>query len=221
MDTEKMRAMLRTIENECRYTSGFTGRHSLGQRTLAAMARVPREEFVPEALKPFAYDNSPLPIGNGQTISQPFIVALMTDLLDPDEESVILEIGAGSGYQAAVLAQLAGQVYSMEIIPELARQAAEQLEKLGIRNVEIIVDDGSRGLPAHAPYDAIIVTAAAAQIPQPLIDQLKPSGRLVIPVGKPHLPQELLLVQKKNGEITSSQILSVAFVPFTGKAQQE
>jgi protein-L-isoaspartate(D-aspartate) O-methyltransferase len=221
MDTDKMRAMLRTIENEFRYTGGLTGRFAPRQQTLDAVALVPREEFVPAHLRPFAYDNTPLPIGDGQTISQPFIVALMTDLLEPTPESVILEVGAGSGYQAAVLAQLAGQVYSMEIIPALARQAAGRLQKLRIGNVEIIVDDGSHGLPAHAPYDGIIVTAAAPEIPLPLINQLKPLGRLVLPVGRPHLPQDLLLVQKKGGEIISRSVLPVAFVPFTGKVQQD
>jgi len=220
MDTDRMRAMLRTIEKEFNYTGGLTGRPVPRQQTLDAVARVPREKFVPADLKPFAYDNNPLPIGNGQTISQPFIVALMTDLLEPDQESVILEIGTGSGYQAAVLAQLAGQVYSMEIIPALARQAAGRLQKMGIDNVEIIVDDGSHGLPAHAPYDGIIVTAAAPEIPLPLVNQLKPAGRLVIPVGRPHLPQDLLLVQKKGAAIISRSVLPVAFVPFTGKTQQ-
>jgi len=220
MDTDRMRAMLRAIENEFRYTGGLTGRPAPLARTLDAVARVPREEFVPEELKAFAYDNTPLPIGNGQTISQPFIVALMTDLLEPDQESVILEIGAGSGYQAAVLAQLAGQVYSLEIIPALARQAAGRLRNLGISNVEILTEDGSNGLPAHAPYDGIIVTAAAPEIPRPLLAQLKPAGRLVIPVGRPHLPQELMLVQKNGTEVISRPILPVAFVPFTGKAQR-
>jgi protein-L-isoaspartate(D-aspartate) O-methyltransferase len=219
MSTEKMRAMLRTIEKECRFTGGLTGRYTLRQQVLDAMAAVPRENFVPEEVKPYAYDNSPLPIGNGQTISQPFIVALMTDLLESEPNHVILEIGTGSGYQAAILAQLVKRVYSLEIIPELAAQAATRLRQLGYDNVEVLASDGSAGLPEHAPYDGIIVTAAAPRIPQALVEQLSPIGRLVIPVGRPHQPQDLLLVEKSGDKVTSRSILSVAFVPFTGQAE--
>lgn len=219
MSTEKMRAMLRTIEEECSFTGGLTGRYALRQQVLDAMAAVPRENFVPEEFKPYAYDNSPLPIGNGQTISQPFIVALMTDLLEPEPDHIILEIGTGSGYQAAILAQLVKRVYSLEIIPELAAQAAKRLRLLGYDTVEVLASDGSAGLPEHAPYDGIIVTAAAPRIPETLVQQLSPFGRLVIPVGRPHQPQDLLLVEKSGDKVASRSILSVAFVPFTGQAE--
>ena len=218
MSTEKMRAMLRTIEEECRFTGGLTGRYTLRQQVLDAVAAVPREDFVPEEMKPYAYDNSPLPIGNGQTISQPFIVALMTDLLEPEPDDIILEIGTGSGYQAAILSKLVKRVYSLEIIPELAKQAAHRLQHLGYDTVEVIASDGSFGLPEHAPYDGIIITAAVPHIPKALLEQLAPFGRMVIPVGHPHLPQDLLLVEKFGTKITRRSILSVAFVPFTGKA---
>ncbi len=218
MSAESRQAMLRTIEDECRFTGGITGRFTLRQQIFDAMAAVRREEFVPDEFKPNAYDNNPLPIGNGQTISQPFIVALMTDLLEPEPDDTILEIGTGSGYQAAVLAQLVRKVYSLEIIPELAKQAARRLQRLDYDTVEVIASDGSSGLPEHAPYDGIIVTAAAPRIPKALVEQLTPFGRLVIPVGMPHMPQDLLLVEKFGTKITSRTILSVAFVPFTGKA---
>jgi len=219
MSAETIRAMLHTIEEECRVTGGLTGRYTLRQEIFDAMAAVPREEFVPDELKPCAYDNSPLPIGNGQTISQPFIVALMTDLLEPEPDDTILEIGTGSGYQAAVLSQLVKRVYSLEIIPALAAQAARRLQHLGYDKVEVIASDGSSGLPEHAPYDGIIVTAATPRIPEALIEQLTAFGRLVIPVGRPHLPQDLRLVEKFGGKIISRSILSVAFVPFTGQAE--
>ena len=219
MSAEMIQAMLRTIKEECLFTGGLTGRYTLRQQVFDAMATVRREEFVPDELKPYAYDNSPLPIGNGQTISQPFIVALMTDLLEPEPDDTILEIGTGSGYQAAVLSQMVRKVYSLEIIPDLAQQAARRLRQLGYDRVEVIASDGSSGLPEHAPYEGIIVTAAAPRIPEALIEQLAPFGRLVIPVGRPYLPQDLLLVEKSGTKITSRSILSVAFVPFTGKGQ--
>ncbi|MFH1019157.1 MAG: protein-L-isoaspartate(D-aspartate) O-methyltransferase [Pseudomonadota bacterium] len=219
MSAESIQAMLHTIEEECRFTGGLTGRYTLRQQVFDAMATVRREDFVPDELKPCAYDNTPLPIGNGQTISQPFIVALMTDLLEPEPGDTILEIGTGSGYQAAVLAQLVRRVYSLEIIPGLARQAARRLQHLGYDTVEVLASDGSSGLPEHAPYDGIIVTAAAPSIPRALVEQLAPFGRLVIPVGRPHLPQDLLLLEKIGTKITSRSILSVAFVPFTGKVE--
>jgi len=185
---------------------------------MAAMARVPREKFVPDKLKPWAYENIPLPIGDGQTISQPFIVALMTDLLCPGKDDVILEVGAGSGYQAAVLSQLVKKLYTIEIVPALALKTSQLLKKLGYQNVEIRQGDGSMGWPERAPFDGIIVTAAADHIPPALKEQLKPGGRLVIPVGRPGMHQELLLVQKdEQGEFTSRNILPVAFVPFTGE----
>ncbi|MFA6284415.1 MAG: protein-L-isoaspartate(D-aspartate) O-methyltransferase [Desulfurivibrionaceae bacterium] len=221
MSAETMQAMLRTIEEECLFTGGLTGRYTLHQQIFDAMAAVRREEFVPDEFKPYAYDNNPLPIGNGQTISQPFIVALMTDLLEPEPDDTILEIGTGSGYQAAVLSQMVRQVYSLEIIPELAQQASHRLRQLGYDRVEVIASDGSSGLPEHAPYDGIIVTAASPRIPEALIEQLSPFGRLVIPVGHPHLPQDLLLVEKSGTKITRRSILSVAFVPFTGKMEAD
>jgi protein-L-isoaspartate(D-aspartate) O-methyltransferase len=217
MSREMMQAMLRTIEKECRLTGSITGRYTLHQKVFDAMAAVPREDFVPDKFKPYAYDNNPLPIGNGQTISQPFIVALMTDLLEPEPDDIILEIGTGSGYQAAILAQLVKRVYTLEIVPELAKQAAGRLRQMGYDTVEVLCSDGSTGLLEHAPYNGIIVTATAPRIPEALVEQLAPFGKLIIPVGLPHLPQDLLLVEKSDNKITSQSILSVAFVPFTGQ----
>lgn len=219
--TAEREAMLRTIEEECRYTQGLTGKARLSARVMAAMGKVGREEFVPQAMRPNAYDNSPLPIGNGQTISQPFIVGLMTDLLDPEADDVILEIGAGSGYQAAILAELVKKVHTIEIIPTLAREAADRLERLGYANVSVEEGDGYQGLPAHAPYDGIIVTAAAPHIPPPLIAQLKIGANLVIPVGRPHAPQALLVITKDEvGLLHEQEVLAVSFVPFTGEGQR-
>ncbi len=212
--------MLRTIESECWFTKGFTGREVLHQEVMEAMGRVPRDAFVPGALKSIAYENSPLPIGNGQTISQPFIVALMTDLLNPGKDDVILEVGAGSGYQAAILSQLVNKVYSIEIIATLAEQAAERLARLGYENVEVRHGDGYRGWSEHAPFDGIIVTATADHVPPALKEQLRPGGRLVIPVGYSHMPQQLLLLEKdETGKFTTRNILSVAFVPLTGEVR--
>ncbi|HHB74941.1 MAG TPA: protein-L-isoaspartate(D-aspartate) O-methyltransferase [Desulfobulbus sp.] len=213
--------MLREIDHDCRTTSSYTGISAFAPEVMRAMAEVPREAFVPDELKPWAYENRPLPIGNGQTISQPYIVALMTDLLRPTRNDVMLEVGAGSGYQAAVLGRLVKKLYTLEIVPTLAKNAASLLEKLGYTNVEVSQGDATKGWPEHAPYDGIIVTAAAEQIPPALIEQLKPDGRLVIPVGAPHRPQELLLVQKDTqGRLSRKNILPVAFVPFTSNEQQ-
>jgi len=218
MDQEKVSEMLRSIETECRFTQGYTGIESFKPEVMAALARVPREKFVPHYLKALAYENQPLPIGDGQTISQPYIVALMTDLLCPEKDHVILEVGAGSGYQAAVLSQLVKKVHTIEIVPALAEKAAQTLKELGYLNIEIHQRDASRGLQEHAPFDGIIVTAAASHVPQVLKEQLKPGGRLVIPVGGPQMSQDLLLIQKnKRGEFTSKNILPVVFVPFTGE----
>lgn len=217
----KIERLLRDIEQEVEYTRSLTGKSRLDPRVMAAMKKVPRHEFVPEHQRPFAYDNGPLPIGHGQTISQPFIVALMSDLLEPKPESVILEVGAGSCYQAAVLSLLVNKVYTVEIIKELADEAARRLHRLGYDNVEILHGDGYYGWPEHAPYDGIIVTAAAPCIPQPLIDQLKPGGRMVIPVGMPYYHQELMVVEKgADGKTSTRDILDVAFVPLTGEREE-
>lgn len=178
------------------------------------MRSVPRHLFVPEELRAHAYDDSPLPIGEGQTISQPYIVALMTDLLDPQPGHSVLEIGTGSGYQAAILSQLVRQVYSIEVIPELAAEASERLQRLGYRNVSVKAGDGNAGWPEHAPYDGIIVTAAAAKVPAALLAQLRNGGRMVIPVGESG-SQELVLIEKSaSGAIAERSILPVAFVPL-------
>ena len=213
--------MLRTIETECRYTQGMTGVERISARVMAAMARVARDQFVPPGMKSYAYDNTPLPIGNGQTISQPFIVALMTDLLAPEAGDVILEIGAGSGYQAAILAELVKQVHTIEIIPALASEARDRLQHLGYANVTVQEGDGYQGLPEYAPYDGIIVTAAAPHLPLPLLQQLRPGARLVIPLGRPHSPQELMVLTKdRQGRISERSVLAVSFVPLTGEAQR-
>lgn len=208
--------MLLDIEREIAYTRHEIGRDAFAPRVMAAMAAVPREQFVPEAGRHLAFANGPLAIGHGQTISQPYIVALMTDLLAPRPQDSILEIGTGSGYQAAVLAQLARQVYSVEIIAALATAAGQRLERLGYANVSVRHADGYHGWPEHAPYDGIVVTAAALQVPPPLVEQLKPGARLVIPVGQPGGVQELQVVEKHaDGAVATRTILLVAFVPLT------
>ena len=194
------------------------GKSGFSDRVLAAMNEVPRHEFVPESERREAYDNHPLPIGHGQTISQPYIVALMTDVVDPEPGDVVLEICTGSGYQAAVLAGLVEKVYSIEIIEPLADQARGRLARLGYDNVETRLGDGYFGWEEHAPFDAIVVTAAASHVPPPLIEQLKPGGKMVIPVGGRFQVQYLLLVEKAMaGEIVTRQITAVRFVPLTGK----
>ncbi len=210
------REMLRTIEREVTMTRHMIGRDRLAGRVMAAMGEVPRERFVPLAERRLAFDNGPLPIGCGQTISQPYIVALMTDLLEADENSVVLEIGTGSGYQAAVLSRVVKRVYSVEIIDTLHQRAQQTLAQLGYDNVVCRCGDGYHGWPEHAPYDGILVTAAAPAIPPPLIDQLKPGARLVIPVGPPFGYQELRVVEKSgSGEVRERTVLGVAFVPLT------
>ncbi|WP_286291194.1 protein-L-isoaspartate(D-aspartate) O-methyltransferase [Methylomarinovum tepidoasis] len=209
--------LLRDIEWELDLTKKEIGKDRFDPRVMEAITAVPRHEFVPEESRRYAYDDGPLPIGFGQTVSQPFIVALMTDLLEPKPKDVVLEVGTGSGYQTAILARLVKKVYSVEIIGVLAEQACERLRKLGIDNVEIKVGDGYYGWPEHAPYDKIIVTAAAPEIPPPLIEQLKPGGRLVIPVGEPFGYQMLKVVDKDNsGRLETRDVLGVAFVPLTG-----
>ena len=214
----KQRAqMLREIGAEVRSTSRWIGKSVLDKRVMDAMNHVPRHEFVPADMIHLAYQNEPLPIGFGQTISQPYIVALMTDMLDPRDTDVVLEIGTGCGYQTAVVSELVKQVYTVEVIRQLGEQARERLTQLGYRNIEFRVGDGYSGWPEHAPYDAIIVTAAAEAIPERLIAQLKPGGRMAIPVGTLHRGQTLLHVHKKeSGAIDQKDILPVAFVPLTG-----
>jgi len=181
---------------------------------LKAMRKVPRHLFVPEEYINEAYYDSPLPIGYNQTISQPYIVAYMTEAAKPDPSKTALEIGTGSGYQAAILAETVKKVYSIEIVPELARESAERLKNLGYDNIVIKYGDGYKGWKEYSPFDIVIVTAAAEQIPGPLIDQLAENGRLVIPIGEPSAVQELILLVKKNGKIEKSRLTFVRFVPF-------
>lgn len=183
--------------------------------TLDAMRKVERHLFVPSELRQMAYRDGPLSIGYGQTISQPYIVAYMTQIIDPKPNYKILEIGTGSGYQAAVLAEIVDKVYTIEIIPELGEAASDRLEKLGYDNVEVIKADGYYGLQEQAPFDAIVVTAAAEHIPPSLIQQLKEGGKMIIPVGSPFLVQTLMLVEKKRGKTSTSSLMPVRFVPFT------
>jgi len=209
--------MLDEIRRSVRESASYTGRDKLNPATLEAVSAVPREEFVPPGQRAMAYENRPLPIGEGQTISQPLIVALMTDLLEPEPDHIILEVGTGSGYQAAVLAQLVKHVYSVEIIPELTARAREALTRLNYTNVTVRTGDGYAGWPEHAPFDGIIVTAAPDEIPPPLLEQLKPGGRLILPVGPISGFQELILVEKDaSGKLQQRSVLPVAFVPLTG-----
>jgi protein-L-isoaspartate(D-aspartate) O-methyltransferase len=208
--------MLRDIERELQLTRRMIGRDRFADQVMSAMREVPREAFVPEEERRFAFENGPLPIGCGQTISQPYIVALMTDLLDVGEESVVLEIGTGSGYQSAVLSRVVKQVYSVEIIEPLSLRAQETLAALGYDNVNCRCADGYHGWPEQAPYDGILVTAAAPSIPRPLVEQLKPGARLVIPLGEPYSYQQLMVVERdENGLLLEKPVLDVAFVPLT------
>jgi len=212
---KKHQRLLEEIKSEAKYTASYTGRKQFAQRVMDAMAEVIRENFVTPEYLPFAYDNGPLPIGYGQTISQPYIVALMTDLLDLSAESIVLEVGTGSGYQAAVLSRLAKQVFSVERVAELAESARERLKDLGYDNIEVRCSDGYSGWQEKAPFDGIIVTAAIAHIPPALIEQLKPGGRMVIPIGLPYMHQELMLLTKdEEGETHTRSLLDVAFVPL-------
>lgn len=207
--------MIAQIEAEARSTADYTGRSRFDSRVLAAIKRVPRHEFVPASEKDMAYLNIALPIGHGQTISQPYIVALMTDLLALEPDAVVLEIGTGSGYQAAVLAQMVRQVYSVETIPAIAAKAKARFTRLGITNIEVRVGDGYYGWPEHAPFDGIMVTAAAPQIPPLLVEQLKPGSRLVIPLGRPLDRQDLTVAEKsEDNQLSLRSVLPVAFVPF-------
>ncbi len=208
--------MVRTIEATAGRVRGPAVPRQLAPRVLDAMRAVPRHALVPMPVRAQAYADRPLPIGYGQTISQPYIVALMTDLLRPEPGDVVLEIGTGSGYQAAVLAELVDRVYSIEIVPELAERAAGDLDRLGYANVTVRAADGYHGWEEHGPYDGIVVTAAASHIPPPLVAQLKPGGRMVIPVGASFMVQQLMLVETgQDGDVRTEALLPVRFVPFT------
>jgi len=205
------------ISRDVANTRNYIGKSKLDERVMRVVGTVGRHRFVPAGLRARAYENRPLPIGYGQTISQPYIVALMTDLLELEAADVVLEIGTGSGYQAAILSRLVKRVYSIEIVPELADLAAKRLQRLGFANVEVKNADGYSGWQEHALFDAIIVTAAASHIPPPLVRQLKPGGIMIIPVGAAFQTQQLTLVRKNlDGELTTRQVLPVIFVPFTG-----
>ncbi|HYQ48641.1 MAG TPA: protein-L-isoaspartate(D-aspartate) O-methyltransferase [Thermodesulfovibrionales bacterium] len=213
--------MLREIDQDALYASPALGRNHIDRRVMDVMAKVPRHEFVPAHLRDSAYRNIPLPIGHGQTISQPFIVALMSDLLETKKDDIVLEIGTGSGYQAAVLSGLVKKVYTVEIIRELGESARGRLSRLGYTNVEVRIADGYFGWEEQSPFDAIIVTAAAGHVPPPLVRQLKPGGRIVIPVGSTYQVQMLMVVTKdSSGALKTRQVLPVQFVPLTGKAGQ-
>ena len=208
--------MMKEIAADAKRVTKYVEKGTLDEKVMHAMETTPRHLFVPADARPFAYENRPLPIGYGQTISQPYIVALMTDLLRPEPEHKVLEIGTGSGYQAAVLAQLVKEVFSIEIIKELGQSSTGVLKDLGYNNVTTRIADGYDGWPEHAPFDSIIVTAAISHIPPPLVQQLKNGGTMVIPVGTGFQTQQLTLVKKDmSGEITTQQIIPVIFVPFT------
>ena len=222
LDYDRLRAgMIREIEVMVSDTRDYTGKAALAKDVITAMAEVPRHEFVPASLRDYAYFNQALPIGHGQTISQPYIVALMTDLAGIDKNSVVLEVGTGSGYQAAVLSRLARHVYTIEIVEPLGQEAKQTLERLGYDNVTVRIGDGYNGWAEHAPFDAILVTAAPERLPQPLLEQLKPGGRLIIPVGRAGAVQSLRIVEKdESGEIQEKDVLPVAFVPLTRQRQE-
>ncbi len=210
--------LVNIIKDDAVMTLNFLDQGSLDERVLAAIDKVPRHEFIPDDQRPYAYENRPLPIGYGQTISQPYIVAIMTDLLKPEKTDRVLEVGTGSGYQAAILAELVDKVYTIEIVKALGEQAADNLKKTRYSNVHTRIGDGYYGWETEAPFDGIIVTAVASHIPPPLIKQLKPGGRMIIPVGGQFMVQYLVLVNKDaDNKITTRQILPVRFVPLTGK----
>ena len=214
--------MLESIENEYFITRRMTGIASLDPRVKQAILDTPRDKFVPRAYLGSAYDNRPLPIGHGQTISQPYIVALMTDLLQLDEEGSVLEIGTGSGYQAAILSRLCRKVYTIEYVATLAEMARARFEKLGYSNIECRAGNGYYGWPEYAPFDGTIITAAATHIPPALIEQLKPGSRMVIPIGQQYGRQVLKRVTKKDDDtVEIDDILDVAFVPFQGERDEQ
>jgi protein-L-isoaspartate(D-aspartate) O-methyltransferase len=212
--------MVKTIEREVHQTRDYLEKQKLDKRVIKTLETVPRHLFVPEDQRHAAYENRPLPIGYGQTISQPYIVAIMTDLIVPKPRHKALEIGTGSGYQAAVLSHLVDKVYTMEIVEPLGKLAQERLQRLDYHNIEVAIDDGYHGWKSEAPFDIIIVTAAASHIPPPLIKQLKPGGKMIIPVGSRFMTQQLLLVDKdQQEEVTVRQVLPVRFVPLIDKSE--
>lgn len=220
-DPEWRRQRLQMVKGQIGPQSTWDGRQPIrDKRVLEAMRFVPRHEFIPRGQRRYAYYDSPLPIGRGQTISQPYIVALMTELVRPKPEDRILEIGTGSGYQAAVLAVMVKEVYTIEIVKPLARRAESDLKRLGYTNVHVLAGDGYRGWPDKAPFDGVIVTAAPERIPQPLLDQLKEGGRLVIPVG-PMSYQELVVIHKTERGPFREAVIPVRFVPMTGEVQKQ
>ena len=214
----KRRQLMEIIHQDVELTSRYLGKPALDDKVMAALGKVERHRFVAEGQMPYSYENRPLPIGYGQTISQPYIVAIMTDLLSPEPDDVVLEVGTGSGYQAAVLGELVKQVYSLEIIEPLAKRAQARLSELDYDNVDVRVADGYYGLEQYAPFDGIIVTAAASHVPPPLLRQLKAGGRMIIPVGSKFQIQQLTLIHKnEDGTVSTRQVLPVRFVPFTGE----
>jgi len=218
MQLHKQRDMIHEIKDEVRLTSRYLQKDQLSTQVMQALEKVPRHRFVPADLQAEAYDNNPLPIGHGQTISQPYIVAIMTDLLNLTPHDKILEVGTGSGYQTAILAELVEQVYSLEIIDDLTHHAKEILIQLNYKNIELKTGDGYYGWPEHGPYDAITVAAAATHIPVALTEQLKPGGIMMIPIGTQHITQKLMLVKKElDNQIKTQEVLPVSFVPLTGK----
>jgi protein-L-isoaspartate(D-aspartate) O-methyltransferase len=213
----KRRALVREVQRDVLRTSEYLGKEALDERVIEVLGRVPRHEFVPESMRPLAYENRPLPIGNQQTISQPYVVAVMTDLLQLPKDCRVLEVGTGSGYQAAILAELCAEVYTIEIVAPLGQQAAATLERLGYDNVQVRIGDGYAGWTEHAPFDGIMVTAGASHVPPALVAQLSNGGRLVAPIGDPHGAQMLVVVTKLgDGSTKTDEILPVIFVPLTG-----
>jgi protein-L-isoaspartate(D-aspartate) O-methyltransferase len=219
-NSDERQEMVAAISTIAQHLAAEIGKPALDDRVLRAMAKVPREEFVPVEVKPYAYLNRPLPIGFDKTISQPLIVAVMTDLLELQPDDVVLEVGTGLGYQTAVLAELAGKVYSVEIIEDLAQGAVQRLKEQGYANIAVREGNGYFGWPEHAPFDKVIVTAAADLIPPSLINQLKPGGKMVIPVGLPDAQQLLVAEKDLNGRLATKQIMQVLFSLLEGSEER-